>query len=181
MHTQLVQKQNKRLFAVFASQVHQELREVLLVGDLCVNVEEAHARVSGHGGDHRSEARVNFILVNFQVCKLSTPFCQLDCLFRKDGLVDVENFSWTFEFFSQLCQHIGALEDESYLNRSRPDFHLAYFFSADPVAEVESAETCCGNSFVWEPAVEQHGSLLQSSTGPLFEGERFEEEVSVFL
>ena len=154
MHTQLVQKQNKRLFAVFASQVHQELREVLLVGDLCVNVEEAHARVSGHGGDHRSEARINFILVNFQVCKLSTPFCQLDCLFRKDGLVDVENFSRTFKFFLQLCQDIVALGDKSYLHRSRPHFHLSYFFAADTVAEVEAAETCCRNAFVWEPAVE---------------------------
>ena len=67
MHAQLVQKQYKRLFAMFASQVHQELCEVLLVGDLRINVEEAHSRISGHGGDYRSEARVDFILVNCQV------------------------------------------------------------------------------------------------------------------
>lgn len=67
MHAQLVQEQDKRLFAMPESQTRQEIHEVLLVSDLRVNVEEAHSRVSGHGGDHRSEARVDFILINRQV------------------------------------------------------------------------------------------------------------------
>ena len=67
MHAQLVQEQDKRPFAVPESQTHQEIQEVLLVSDFRVNVEEVHSRVSGHGGDHRSEARVDFILVNRQV------------------------------------------------------------------------------------------------------------------
>ena len=67
MHAQLVQEQDKRPFAMPESQTRQEIHEVLLVSDLHVNVEEAHSRVSGHGGDYRSEARVDFILINRQV------------------------------------------------------------------------------------------------------------------
>ena len=50
-----------------APQTDQELREVFLVGDFCVDVEEIYACIRRYGGDHCPEAREDVILIDCQI------------------------------------------------------------------------------------------------------------------
>ena len=64
-------------FFVFLLQVLEEVLEVVLVGDLCVDVEETEAVFFGHGCNHSPEAAVHVFLVDCEVCVFLTPLFRL--------------------------------------------------------------------------------------------------------
>ena len=93
MYVQLVKEKCKRSVARLPLQVLQKVLEVVLVCDLGVDVKETEAVFFGHGCDHSSEALINFLLVNSQVCVLSTPLFGLKGELRENYLVAVDDLS----------------------------------------------------------------------------------------
>ena len=74
---QLVEEQCERSVLVFAPQVGEEVLEVVLVGDLGVDVEQTEAVFFGHGCDHSPETSVHVFLVDCEVGVLGTPLFRL--------------------------------------------------------------------------------------------------------
>ena len=105
MHVQLVKEKCKRSVARLPLQVLQKVLEVVLVCDLSVDVKETEAVLFGHGRDHSSEALINFLLVNSQVCVLSTPLFGLKGQFGKDDLVAVDDLSSRRFLVVYLCEN----------------------------------------------------------------------------
>ena len=95
----------------FPPQVLEEVLEVVLVGDLCVDVEEAEAGFFGHGRDHSPEAAVHVFLVDCEVGVLCAPLFRLQRDLREDDFVavnDLPSRSFLFVYFASTAQHCSV-------------------------------------------------------------------------
>ena len=160
MHVQLVKEKCKRSVARLPLQVLQKVLEVVLVCDLGVDVKETEAVLFGHGCDHSSEALINFLLVNSQVCVLSTPLFGLKGQFGKDDLVAIDDLSSRRFLVVYLCENGAALFLIACSQRRRHKFFLPNFFSSYAVAKVKSAKARHCDPLVSELSMKPHSSLF---------------------